>query len=213
MQILFEDKHIIVCIKEAGILSEGEGSGCLPHMIEEYLESSGSHPKEVFPVHRLDRETVGVMVFAKTKEAAAKLSEDIRNGALIKEYLAICHGTPKETSATLTDLLYYDRKRGKSFTVDRHRAGVKEASLEYSVIDSSNDRTKLEIRLHTGRTHQIRVQFASRKNPLVGDRRYGAPKIDFPSNAIALAAHKLTFPHPVKRELMTFEAPTPEWFK
>lgn len=208
MRILFYDTHVIVCEKAAGELSEGEGTTALPTLLAQAMAEAGEQTA-VHPVHRLDRETVGVMVFARTREAAAALSAAMGTEAFSKEYLALCHGRPEEDAATLTDLLYYDRRRGKSFVVDRRRAGVKEAVLDYTCLRSEGDCTLLRVRLHTGRTHQIRVQFASRRHPLAGDRRYGAPKSEF--STVALAAHRLTFPHPVTGESMTFTAELPAW--
>ncbi|MBE6574742.1 MAG: RluA family pseudouridine synthase [Ruminococcaceae bacterium] len=208
MRILFYDTHVIVCEKAAGELSEGEGTAALPALLAQAMAEAGEQTS-VYPVHRLDRETVGVMVFARTREAAAALSAAMGTDAFAKEYLALCHGRPEEDAATLTDLLYFDRRRGKSFVVDRRRAGVKEAVLDYTCLRSAGDYTLLRVRLHTGRTHQIRVQFASRRHPLAGDRRYGAPKSEF--STVALAAHRLTFPHPVTGESMTFTAELPDW--
>lgn len=208
MEILFEDKYIIVVRKESGMLSEGEGESCLPTLIATHLRESGKKDVQVHPVHRLDRETVGATVFALTKEAAASLSEQIQRGSFEKEYLALCHGRPEKEADTLRDLLFYDRKRGKSFAVDRKRAGVKEASLEYTTVSSNGELSLLRIKLHTGRTHQIRVQLASRKHPLAGDRRYGAPKSEFSS--VALVAHRLSFDHPKSGERLTFTVEPPE---
>jgi len=208
MQIIFFDSHIIVCQKEAGELSEGEGSSALPTLLASAMAEAGEQI-DIYPVHRLDRETVGVMVFARTKNAAAKLSGTLNTDAFAKEYLALCHGRLQEDSATLTDLLFYDRRRGKSFVVDRMRAGVKEAILDYTCLSTEEDLSLLRIRLHTGRTHQIRVQLASRRHPLAGDRRYGAPKSEY--STVALVAHRLTFPHPVTGESMTFTAELPDW--
>lgn len=208
MNILFYDKHIIVCQKAAGELSEGEGPSALPALLASAMAEAGEQTG-IFPVHRLDRETVGVMVFARTRQAAAALSAALNTDAFAKEYLALCHGRPEEDAATLTDLLFYDRRRGKSFVVDRPRAGVKEAVLEYVCLRTQGDFSLLRIRLHTGRTHQIRVQLASRRLPLAGDRRYGAPKSEH--TTVALAAYRLTFPHPTTGESMTFTAELPEW--
>ncbi|MBQ8388468.1 MAG: RluA family pseudouridine synthase [Clostridia bacterium] len=208
MEILFQDKYIIVCRKESGMLSEGEGESCLPTLIAAHLRESGETDVQVYPVHRLDRETVGATVFALTKEAAASLSEQIQRGTFEKEYLALCHGRPEKESDILRDLLFYDRRRGKSFAVDRKRAGVKEASLEYTTVSSNGELSLLRVKLHTGRTHQIRVQFASRKHPLAGDRRYGAPKSEFSS--VALVAHRLSFDHPKSGERLTFTVEPPE---
>ncbi|MBR7184011.1 MAG: RluA family pseudouridine synthase [Clostridia bacterium] len=208
MQILFYDTHILVCQKAAGELSEGEGTSALPTLLAQAMAEVGEQTA-IYPVHRLDRETVGVMVFARTRQAAASLSAALNTDAFSKEYLALCHGRLEEDAATLTDLLFYDRRRGKSFVVDRPRAGVKEAVLDYTCLRTENDLSLLRIRLHTGRTHQIRVQLASRRHPLAGDRRYGAPKSAH--STVALVAHRLTFPHPATGEAMTFTAELPVW--
>ena len=209
MKILYKDRYIVVCQKAAGELSEGEGDGCLPYLISRALCAEGERG-EVFPVHRLDRETVGVMVYARTKQAAADLSESVREGRLEKTYLAVCHGAPEQTVGELCDLLFYDRKRGKSYIADKKRAGVKDARLAYETLETKNDMSLLRIRLYTGRTHQIRVQLASRKMPLVGDRRYGAPRSE--ARTVSLVAQRLSFPHPSSGETMTFEAICPTGF-
>ena len=208
MHILFYDTHIIVCQKAAGELSEGEGPSALPTLLASAMAEMGEQTA-VYPVHRLDRETVGVTVFARTQQAAAALSAALGTDAFAKEYLALCHGRLEADAATLTDLLFYDRRRGKSFVVNRPRAGVKEAVLDYTCLRTDDDFSLLHIRLHTGRTHQIRVQLASRRHPLAGDRRYGAPKSEH--STVALAAHRLTFPHPATGESMTFTAELPDW--
>ena len=205
IKILYEDRDIIVCYKEAGLLSEGDTPVSLPKLL-----SAARQNVEVFPVHRLDKETAGVMVYALNSRSAAALSKSIQDGLLKKEYLAIVHGDVTPDTDTLTDLLYYDRQRGKSYVVDRKRNGVREASLEYTVLKRENGLSYLKILLHTGRTHQIRVQFATRRHVLVGDRRYGAPKED--GNAMALLAYKLSFPHPKTKEIMSFQNESQETF-
>lgn len=210
MKLLYLDNYIVVCEKPVGTLSEGEGDNCLPTLLSDALSGAGESNTAVFPVHRLDKDTVGVTVYARTPSAAAALSASITGGSFKKQYLAVLCGTPDEPSGTLSDLLYYDRKRGKSFVVDRQRKGVKSAVLDYSLISVSDPYSLVSVRLHTGRTHQIRVQFASRGLPLAGDRRYGAPKDNVPS--IALCAHKLTFPHPESGEKMSFTADVPTDF-
>ena len=207
MDILFTDKHIIICEKPSGTVCEGEGENALPTLLSRQLAEMGEKNTRIFPVHRLDKETVGVCVFARTSASAAALSESITKGELDKEYLAVVCGAPEKNSDTLTDLLYYDRSRGKSFVVDRQRNGVKKATLDYDVIDTREGFSLLRIRLHTGRTHQIRVQLASRGLPLAGDRRYGAPKNGI--QTVSLCAHKLSFPHPVSGEQMQFSVSTP----
>lgn len=207
MNVLFLDKHIIVCEKPSGTVCEGEGENALPTMLSRHLAEIGEKSTAIFPVHRLDKETVGVCVFARTSAAAAALSAAITQGAFVKEYLAVVCGVPEKSSDTLTDLLYYDRNRGKSFVVDRQRGGVKKAALDYELLGSAEGFSLLRIRLHTGRTHQIRVQFASRGLPLAGDRRYGAAKTSI--STVALCAHKLSFPHPASGEALSFSVDIP----
>lgn len=195
IDIIYRDSHICVCIKPRGVLSEGEGELCLPSLLSKELSSC------VFPVHRLDKETEGLMVFALTKEAAADLSRQIAEGAVEKEYEANITKAPDTPSGTLSDLLFYDRQRGRSYVVDRQRKGVKDASLEYRLIRFEPYGAKIRVRLLTGRTHQIRVQFASRGMPLCGDRRYGAPK---DSGEFYLRSCYLKFKHPKDGKIMEF---------
>lgn len=163
MEILYSDKKIVVCIKPVGVDSEKQ----FPQMIKEELKT------DVFAVHRLDLNVGGVMVYALTKQSAAYLSKLIQDGKMVKEYVALVHGTPPQ-KATLTDLLWKDSSKNKVFVVKRMRKGVKEASLEYEVKKTENDVSLLKIKLHTGRSHQIRVQFSSRGYSLLGDHKYGA---------------------------------------
>ncbi len=198
--ILFEDGSVIVAVKPAGVEAQASQSG--RDMISLLSEHTGG---EIFPVHRLDRGTVGVMVYAKTKNAAAYLSDAFANGKTEKLYLAVTLGTPSEKVGTYTDLLFHDVRKNKSFVTDKKRAGVKSASLSYSVMETiseENSPTLVLVKLHTGRTHQIRVQFASRKTPLYGDGRYGG-KISGVSDP-ALACVKLSFPRPDTGEVMDF---------
>lgn len=199
--ILYLDQSVLVCHKPADCLSEGNGSSCLPRILSDLLRESGERTWDVLPVHRLDRETEGVMVFARTQRAAASLSRTITEGKTEKEYLAVLRGIPAETEASLSDLLFYDRKRGKSYVVTRERKGVKRALLDYSVMKIHPPYSLVRVKLHTGRTHQIRVQFASRSLPLRGDRKYGAPREDSP---LLLCACRLRFPHPETGKLMEF---------
>ena len=217
IEILYEDTHIAVCVKPSGILSEGESKDALPFMLFEELskiraERKESAPNGIYPVHRLDRDTEGVMVYALTPKAAASLCKDISDGKWEKLYRAWLWGVPEKDSDILRDLLYYDRARGKSFVVTRERKGVKSASLEYSVISRhpEQNRTLVEVKLHTGRTHQIRVQFASRGLPLCADRRYGAPAES--GKALALCSVALGFAHPETRKDMRFDY-LPEYMK
>lgn len=201
LKIYYKDEYVIVCEKEAGLLSEGEGKDCIPHLLAQELIANGEK-SEIFTVHRLDRETSGIMVYARTKESAASLSRAIVDGRFEKEYIAEIHGVPETSSGRLEDLLFYDRTKNRSYTVKRMRKGVKDAALEYEVVSSEDGISRVRVTLLTGRTHQIRVQFASRKMPLVGDRKYGAPDTKRP---LALRACMLSFPHPKTAEIMRFE--------
>ena len=201
LKIFYEDKYLVVCEKAAGVLSEGDSSDCMPQLLAEHFEAKGEK-NTVYTVHRLDRETSGLMVYARTKDAAAGLSSAIRDGSFEKEYLAKIHGVPKAGSGKMEDLLFYDRAKNRSYTVKRVRKGVKDAALEYKVLSSENGMSLVRIKLMTGRTHQIRAQFASRGFSLVGDRKYGAPKGD---GSLALRACSLSFLHPITKEKMQFE--------
>lgn len=201
LEILFEDSEITVAIKPPMLLSERSESK------ESFAELLAKrNPKNyVGVVHRLDLGVGGVMVYARTPNAAAILSRAVAERSMQKEYLAIVHGEPVQREGRWTDLLFFDRTRNKSFAVDRNRKGVKEAILDYRVIESvdSEEYGKLSlvhVVLQTGRTHQIRVQFSSRQHPLLGDRKYGASD----RCPIALFSHKLSFMHPVKRQPLSF---------
>ncbi len=200
MEILFEDNYIIVCVKPAGIISQGDNAG-RDNMITILEEQTGS---EIFPVHRLDRETGGIMVYAKTTFAAAALSRDIAEHRFKKEYLAVVCGIPQKSEDTLTDLLFRERFKNKSYVVSRERKGVKKAELDYRLLATKDNLSLLKIALKTGRTHQIRVQFSHRKMPLLGDRRYGAENS---GNGLALWAYSLSFNHPKSGEELSFELP------
>lgn len=199
-RILYEDDNIIFCIKEAGLLSES-GEGSVVTLLETHTGGS------IYPVHRLDRGVGGVMAYAKTQKAATFLSEQIQNGSFIKEYLAVTRGAPAEESGVLTDLLFHDRRLNKSFAVTKKRSGVKSASLEYRLLGTrENQKGRLSlvhVRLHTGRTHQIRVQFSSRRLPLYGDGKYGGRT---EKEGIALWSHRITLFLPFSSERVTIEA-------
>ena len=195
--ILYKDSAVAVCLKSPGCDCERD----MPETLKAQLKVP-----EVRCVHRLDRDVGGVMVYALDKEAAAALSRAIGSGDFQKEYLAVAHGKVEPEADTLRDLLFHDRTKNKSYVVKRKRAGVKEAALSYRVCAMAEGLSLLAVRLHTGRTHQIRVQFASRRHPLVGDAKYGSPMWE---HSIALFSHTLGFQHPVTGESMRFEAPIP----
>ena len=193
MEILYSDRDIVVCVKPVGLDSESEVPG-------ELKKALGG---EVFTLHRLDKNVGGVMVYARTKAAAAALSRAIQEGAMVKEYVALVHGAPPE-HGDWEDLLWKDSKQNKVFVVKRMRGGVKKARLEFVRL-TAGEESLVRIRLHTGRSHQIRVQFASRGYPLVGDHKYGAKDS---SPAPMLFSCQLTFPF--QGETLQFEA-KPDW--
>ncbi len=198
MEILFEDKELIVCIKERGLLSQKGKEGEVT-MLTLLSEHTG---KEVYPVHRLDREVGGVMVFAKTPKAASALSSQVTDRTMEKEYITVAQGCPDEKEGTMEDFLFFDKSKNKAFTVKKERRGVKKALLSYKVLNEKDGHSLIRVKLHTGRTHQIRVQLASRKMPIVGDRRYGSKA---ESKIIALWSCFISFVHPVTGERMSFE--------
>ena len=198
IKLLYWDKDLAICIKPVGMDSEKD----MPAQLMEQLNI-----KEIFPVHRLDMAVGGLMVYALNKKAAAKLSEQVAQRQMKKEYLAIVQGKPEEDRAVLRDLLYRDKARNKSYVVKRKRAGVKDAELEYERLESVKERSLVHITLHTGRSHQIRVQFSSRKMPLVGDVKYGSTYKDCP---IALWSYALSFNHPASNEPLHFEQLPPK---
>ena len=195
MEILYSDREFAVIVKPVGLDSEQE----VPAAIKEQLGG------EVFPIHRLDKNVGGVMVYARTKQAAAALSKAVQEGTMVKEYVATVHGTVPE-AGDWTDLLWKDSKKNKVFVVKRERGGVKKARLEFKRL-SAGETSLVRIRLHTGRSHQIRVQFSSRGFPLVGDHKYGSRD---EKTAPLLFSCCLTFPW--KGKTMQFES-LPEWAK
>ncbi len=207
LKILYEDKYLIGVEKPYGVMSQGnEKTKSLCDGISEYLSQNGEN-STVYVIHRLDKTTGGVMVFAKTKEAASKMSALVQNGGFHKIYYAVVEGKLEKETDVLSDLLYHDKGKNKTYVVKRERKGVKKAKLSYVILDESvyngSDVTKVEVKLYTGRTHQIRVQFASRKHPLVGDKKYGAM---INSKQIALWSKEITFVHPVTKEFVKISA-------
>ncbi len=207
LKILFEDEHLIGVVKPYGALSQGnEHTRSLCDDIKEYLKTKGEST-QVYVIHRLDKTTGGVMFFAKTKDAANKMSTLVQNGDFHKVYYAVVCGQLENNSGELTDLLYHDKQKNKTYVVKKERKGVKEAKLSYVSHGSATYKdalvTMVEIQLKTGRTHQIRVQFASRKHPLVGDRKYGSTVAN---DTIALFSFEINFNHPVKNEFVKVTA-------
>ena len=193
MEILYSDRHIAVCVKPVGLDSEKD----VPQALMEALGG------EVFPIHRLDQNVGGVMVYARTKFAAASLSKAVQEGTMVKEYVALVHGAPPE-SGDWEDLLFKDSSKNKVFVVKKERRGVKKARLEFTRL-TSGEESLVRIRLHTGRSHQIRVQFSSRGFPLVGDHKYGSRD---ERTAPLLFSCRITFPWQGQTKI--FEA-LPAW--
>lgn len=168
IKILFENNDFVACIKPVGVSSQNDNTQDMVKLLSQQLDSP------IFPVHRLDTAVGGTMVFAKNQKTAANLSKQIQNGTFRKKYLAVVSGRPEADSAVLEDLLFKDSSKNKSYVVKRERKGVKKAKLEYELVSHIEDMSLLSILLYTGRSHQIRVQFASRKLPLIGDGKYGS---------------------------------------
>ena len=168
IDILYEDVNLVVCVKPVGVNSQNDNAEDMVKILKNQLGS------DILPIHRLDTAVGGTMVFAKNSKSAAILSKQISDGSFKKKYLTVITGIPEDKSAVLVDLLFKDSSRNKTFVVNRERKGVKKASLEYDVIASVSGFSLVKVLLHTGRTHQIRVQFASRKMPIVGDGKYGS---------------------------------------
>ena len=224
MEILEQNAAYVVCVKPAGIPSQGEGPEAMPARLAAELRALSAQPAahppaqpaagpsaspaepslglhgEIYPVHRLDQAVGGVMVYARTKQAAAALSRAILEGRMEKDYLAVLTKPMAEASETLRDLLYHDRVKNKTYVVKRKRNGVKEAVLDYETLASGAEGTLVRVHLHTGRTHQIRVQFASRGCPLAGDGKYGGK-----GSAPLLWSYRLAFPDPRDGTMRIFE--------
>ena len=199
MNILFSDDAVTVCVKPVGAGSETD--------VPELLKNAGTGP--ALCVHRLDTAVGGVMVYAKTQKAAAALSREIAAGGMEKTYLAVCAGVPEPPEGEMCDMLFKDSRSNKSYVVKRERKGVRRARLEYALLGTLGEgeeaRSLVRVRLHTGRSHQIRVQFASRKMPLLGDGKYGSRA----GGDIALWSYCLSFTHPGTGERVSFTAAPP----
>ncbi len=197
MELIYCDSDIVVCVKPPRVLSTDEPGG-VPELVRQAL---GDPEADVRTVHRLDRVVSGLMVLARNAAAASELSRQIRVGAFGKQYLAVVHGHPAEKAGTLTDLLGRDKARKMTFVAPAPGKGIQEAVLHYRTVSSNEAMSRVQIELVTGRTHQIRVQFASRGIPLVGERKYAV--LDDPCQ-IALWSHALTFIHPRTGRAMHF---------
>ena len=206
MEILYQDNRILVCIKPAGVVSTDEPGG-LPELVRQTL---GEQAQCLRTVHRLDQVVGGVMVLARSRAAARILSEQVASHSFEKEYLAVLEGVPKCAEGELRDLLGRDKAKRLTYVASEPGKNVREAILRYRLLEQKNGLSLVKIRLLTGRTHQIRCQFASRALPLVGDCKYGAAARDM--EGIALWSYSLSFQHPQSGERVSFHAlPQQNW--
>ncbi len=195
MELIYQDKDIVVCVKPPRVLSTDEPGG-MPELVRQALGT-----EDVRTVHRLDRVVSGLMVLARNADSASELSRQIREDQFQKEYLAVLHGAPEQDAGELRDLLLRDKARKMTMVTTEPAKGVQEAILTYQVLAKTETMSRVRIQLQTGRTHQIRVQFASRGFPLVGERKYSALEDDC---EIALWSYRLAFRHPKTGEPMEF---------
>lgn len=213
MKVIYEDNHIIVVSKTASEIVQGDKTGDTPlsELVKHYLKEKYNKPGNVFigVTHRLDRPVSGLVVFAKTSKALARLNEMFKNGDVHKTYWAIVKNCPQETEATLEHYLVRNEKQNKSYAYDREKPGAKKAILHYKLIGHSENYFLLEVDLKTGRHHQIRCQLAKIGCPIKGDLKYGFPRSN-PDGSICLHARRVSFRHPVSKELIELEAPLPE---
>jgi len=206
LHILYEDRFLVLCVKPSGVLSEGSPDGAsMPGLLRSHYRARHENDY-IATVHRLDRAVGGVMLFSRRREVTGRLTAAIAQHQVTKEYLAVLRGTPEKPQDTLTDLLFRDASHNKSYVVQRMRKGVREARLDYITLDNRDGLTLVRVRLHTGRTHQIRVQFSHRGLPLLGDIRYGS-KAPCPP---ALWSCRLALVHPVTGEALDVTCPPPD---
>ena len=213
LNVLYEDNHIIVVEKPAGVPTQADYTNDMDmyNLVRDYIKVKYNKPGLAFVgiVHRLDRPVGGVMVFARTSKGASRLSEQVRNRTFKKIYLAKIEGHLEQKTGTLENYLVKNEKKNMSFVVDKDTVGAKEAKLDYEVILEKEDTSIVKVTLHTGRHHQIRLQFANINHPLVGDAKYGRDKKG--RSNVMLWAYSLEFKHPTKDEVMKF-CLNPSWF-
>ena len=213
MQVVYEDNHIIIVFKQSGEIVQGDKTGDRPlsETVKEYIRAKYHKPGNVFlgVVHRLDRPVAGLVVFARTSKALARLNEMFRKGDIHKTYWAITKNMPKEPQATLTNWIVRNERQNKSYAYDREVPDSKKALLSYRVIGHTDHYHLLEVHLMTGRHHQIRCQLAHIGCPIKGDLKYGAQRSN-PDGSISLLSHEMTFVHPVSKETIHVVAPLPD---
>ncbi|HZJ57160.1 MAG TPA: RluA family pseudouridine synthase [Clostridia bacterium] len=216
IDIIYEDNHLLVAEKPVNMLSQQDISGDKDILtkLKEYIKVKYNKPGNVYLglVHRLDRPVGGVMVFAKTSKAASRLSKQVRDRGFGKRYMAVVRGIPQiKSKEGLTHYLIKDRRRNMVATTQSGADGAQKAVLDYEVIGQASDMALVHIDLHTGRSHQIRVQLAALGHPLYGDQRYGRG-INKPGQQIALWATEISLVHPTLREAMTFSSSPPHQY-
>ncbi len=213
IKVIYEDNHLLVVEKPVNILSQGDDTNDkdMVNLLKDYIKKKYNKPGNVYIglIHRLDRPVGGVMVFAKTSKAASRLSEQVRNKSFKKTYLAVVHGKIKSSSDTLRDFLYKNKKTNMVTVVKKNHTDAKEAELNYKVLDFKENLSLVQVNLKTGRSHQIRVQFSSRKHPLYGDQRYGK-EINKVGQQISLWSNKIEIYHPTTKEKMEFTCHQPD---
>lgn len=213
MNVVYEDNHIIIVNKQSGEIVQGDKTGDTPlsDIVKQYIKEKYNKPGNVFlgVVHRLDRPVSGLVVFAKTSKALSRLNEMFRTGDVHKTYWAIVKKNDIATEATLTDWLTRNERQNKSYAHNREVPGAKKAVLSYKVRSMSDNYMLLEVRLMTGRHHQIRCQLAHMGCPIKGDLKYGSPRSN-PDGSISLMSRRVEFVHPVSKETIAVEAPVPD---
>jgi len=213
LQVLYDDNHIIIINKRAGDITQGDKTGDKPlsDVVKEYVKDKYNKPGNVFigTVHRLDRPTSGIVIFARTSKALERLNKMLRDKTINKTYWALVKNKPKKESDTLIDFLKKDTKKNKSFVYKKEIEGSKKATLHYKIIKKLDNYSLLEIDLETGRHHQIRTQLSYIGSPIKGDLKYGFDRSN-KDGSISLHARKIEFIHPVSKENISLIAPTPD---
>ena len=216
MTVLYEDNHIIIVNKLPGEIVQGDKTGDEPlsEKIKQYLKEKYNKPGNVFcgVVHRIDRPVGGLVVFAKTSKALARLNEMLQKGEIKKTYWALVKGFPEKESDVLTNFLVSDGRLNKTFITDKETPEAKKAVLKYNTIAKGDNYSLLEINLLTGRKHQIRAQLSNIGHPIKGDLKYGSKRSN-PDGSISLLARHIEFTHPVSKNLISLDAPLPEEFE
>ena len=213
MQVVYEDNHIIIVSKRSGEIVQGDKTGDEPlsETVKQYIKKKYGKPGEVFlgVVHRLDRPVSGLVIFARTSKALTRLNKMFAEGDVHKTYWAITKNTPKEPEGTLIHWIVRNEQQNKSYAYDKEKPHAKKAILHYRVIGHSDNYSLIEVRLMTGRHHQIRCQLAAMGCPIKGDLKYGAPRSN-PDGSISLLSRRIEFVHPVSKENICVEAPLPD---